>query len=84
MLAEFTARNNTALHTLVNKHQVKLRSYPDDVLSKLRALSDQVVKEVANKSKETKQVYDSFIKFRDQAKAWHDVSEAAFMRARTL
>jgi len=84
MLAEYTARNNAALHTLVNKHKVKLRPLPDTVLSKLRGLSDEVVAEVANKDKASKKVYNSFLKFRNQAKAWHDVSEASYMRARSL
>ena len=84
MLAEYTARNNAALHTLVNKHKVNLRPFPDAVIKKLRGLSDEVVAEVANKDKVSKKVYQSFLKFRNQAKAWHDVSEAAYMRARSL
>jgi len=84
MLAEYTARNNAALHTLVNKHKVQLKQFPDDVLSKLRRLSDEVVKELAENDKDSKKVYDSFITFRDQAKAWHNISEVSYMRARTL
>jgi len=84
MLAEYTARNNTALHTLVNRHKVDLRPLPDAVIKKLRGLSDEVVAEVASKDKASKKVYESFLKFRNQAKAWHDISEAAYMRARSL
>jgi len=82
MLAEYTARNNAALHTLVNKHKVKLKQFPDDVLKKLKTLSDEVVGEIASKDKNTKKVYESFRKFRDQARAWHDVSELAYYNAR--
>ncbi|NNF95364.1 MAG: TRAP transporter substrate-binding protein, partial [Halobacteria archaeon] len=84
MLAEYTARNNAALHTLVNKHKVDLRQFPDDVLAKLRQLSDEVVAEVAAKDKLTKQVYDSFRTFRDQVMEWHKVSEQSYLRAREL
>ena len=84
MLAEYTARNNSALHTLINKHHVQLKEFPDDVLSKLRKLSDEVVRELAAKDKDSKKVFDSFITFRDQAKAWHDISEVSYMRARNL
>ena len=84
MLAEYTARNNDALHALVSKYKVDLRPFPDEVIKKLHSLSDEVVAEVANKDKMSKKVYQSFIKFRDQAKAWHDISEAAYMRARSL
>ena len=84
MLAEYTARNNAALHDLVNKHKVDLRQFPDDVLAKLRQLSDEVVAEVAAKDKLTKQVYESFRTFRDQVMEWHKVSEQSYLRAREL
>jgi len=84
MLAEYTSRNNTALDVLVNKHKVDLRRYPDDVLRTLHKLSDEVVAEVANKDKMSKKVFNSFTKFRDQVIAWHDVSEKAYLDARSL
>jgi len=84
MLAEYTARNNTALHTLVNQHKVDIRQFPDEVLAKLRQLSDEVVAEVAAKDKLTKEVYESFRTFRDQVMEWHKVSEQSYMRAREL
>lgn len=84
MLAEYTARNNAALHTLVNKHKVDIRQFPDEVLAKLRQLSDEVVAEVAAKDELTKQVYESFRTFRDQVMEWHKVSEQSFLRAREL
>lgn len=83
MLAEYTARNNAALDTLVNKHNVQLREFPDDVLKKLKVLSDEVVAEVAAKDDTTRKVYESFKTFRDQAANWHAVSEQAFMKARS-
>ncbi|GAB6039484.1 TRAP transporter substrate-binding protein [Endothiovibrio diazotrophicus] len=82
MLAEFTARNNTALHTLVNEHHVQVKRLPDDVLAKLKALSDEVVGEIAAKDPLSKKVYDSFRSFREQAIAWHDISERAYLNAR--
>lgn len=84
MLAEYTARNNEALHTLVTKHKVNLRPFPDEVLAKLRQLSDDYVAEFAAKDPLTKQVYDSFRVFRDQVMEWHKVSEQAYLRAREL
>ncbi len=84
MLAEYTARNNAALHTLVSKHKVELRAFPDDVLKKLAQLSEQVVQEIAAKDKDAKKIYDSFKAFRAQAMNWHKISEQAFLRAREL
>ena len=82
MLAEYTARNNASLETLVNEHGVQLRRLPDSVLAKLREVSDEVVAGVAKKDPMSQKVYDSFIKFRDQAIKWHDVSERAYYNAR--
>ncbi len=82
MLAEYTARNNAALQTLIQEHHVDLRKFPDEVLAELRRLSDEVVAEIADKDPIGRKVYDSYHKFRQQAIAWHDVSERAYLNAR--
>ncbi len=84
MLSEYTARNNAALQTLVTEHKVNLRQFPDEVLIKLKGLSDEVVAETAEKDPMSKKVYESFLKFRAQAVAWHRVSEQAYLNARSL
>ncbi len=84
MLSEFTARNNAALDTLVNQHKVQLRKFPDDVSRITRKLAEEVVAEVAAKDPMSKKVYESFNKFRAQAIAWHDLSERAYLDARSL
>ncbi len=84
MLADFTAKNNRALEDLVNNHGVELRKFPDEVLQKLKALSDDVVAEEAKKDPMAQKVYDSFVQFRDQAMKWHAVSEQAYLNARSL
>ena len=84
MLAEYTNRNNQALHDLVNKHNVDLRKFPDDVLKKLQGISDEVVAEIADKDPLSKRVFESFKAFRAQAKEWHNVSERAYLNARAL
>lgn len=83
MLAEYTARNNAALQTLINEHQVQVRALPTDVLQKLRLLSDEVVKEIAAKDPYSKQVYASFIEFKEHVVNWQRISEQAFLNART-
>ena len=84
MLAEYTNRNNQALHDLVTKHNVDLRKFPDDVLKQLRTISDEVVSELAAKDPMSKKVFESFKAFRAQAKEWHNVSERAYLNARAL
>lgn len=83
MLLEYTARNNAALDTLLNKHKVDMRKLPDDVLSKLRDLSEEVVLELASKDKRSQKIYNSFDKFRKQVVDWHKISEQAYYNVRT-
>ena len=82
MLAEYTARNQLALDTLVNKHKVDLRKLPDEVLAKLKILSVDVVSEIAAKDKLSGKVYKSFKQFSQQVKNWHDVSERTYLNVR--
>lgn len=84
MLAEYTARNNDALHSLVTVHKVQLKPLPDDVIKKLHVLSDEVVADVATKDAMSKKVFESFVKFRDQVVPWQDISERAYLNARAL
>jgi len=83
MLAEYTARNNAALQTLVKEHHVDVRALPDSVLARLRELSEQVVAEIAGKDALTQRVFDSYRAFQHQVVAWHDISERAYMNVRT-
>jgi TRAP-type mannitol/chloroaromatic compound transport system substrate-binding protein len=82
--AEYSASNNRALRTLVNEHHVDLRPLPDEVLHRLRTLSDEVVAEVAAKDELSQRVYTGFQKFREQVAAWSDVSERAYLNARDI
>lgn len=82
MLAEYAARNNDALETLVNDHGVQLRRFPDDVLNELRQLSGQVVKELAGKDAFAKEVFDSYSAFREKALGWSQYSDHPYLDIR--
>jgi len=84
MLDEYTARNNSALQDLINKHGVEVRKLPDEVLIKLRSLADAVVAETAAESPLTEKIYNSFVNFRDNVAQYHAVSEQAYINARSL
>ncbi len=84
MISEYTARNNQALDTLINKHKVKVLPLPDDVLKTLKQLSAEVVLELAAKDALSKKIYDSVTQFRTQVTKWGSISEQAFLRARSL
>lgn len=82
MVMEFTAKNQAALNTLVNKHKVDLRRLPDDVLEKLKQLSNEVVAELAETNQAAKKIYASYSKFSKQVKAWHEISEKIYYNVR--
>tara|TARA_B110000014_G_scaffold260569_1_gene250586 strand:+ start:27233 stop:28327 length:1095 start_codon:yes stop_codon:yes gene_type:complete len=84
MLDEYTARNNSALIDLVNKHGVKLRKLPNDVLRELRILSDQVMKEFVADDPMASKVYESYREFKRDVINYHAISEKAFIDARAL
>ena len=82
MLAEYTARNPTALKTLIDEHKVDLRKYPDDVIAKLRELSAEVVAEIAEKDDFSRRTYASYQKFLSQSREWSAISELTYLQAR--
>ncbi|MCW9035344.1 MAG: TRAP transporter substrate-binding protein [Alphaproteobacteria bacterium] len=82
--AEFNARNNNALDTLLKKHNVKLKKFSNDVLQAIGAASGDVVKEAGATDDLTKKIYASFIQHRKQSIAWSKLSDQAFANARLL
>ncbi len=82
MLSEYTARNNAALQSLIHEHHVDVRAFPDSVLQRLRALSEQVVAEIAGKDELSGRVFESYRSFQRQVFSWHDISERAYMNVR--
>ncbi len=82
MLDEYTARNNTALQSLINEHHVDVRAFPDSVLDRLKSLSEQVVAEIAERDALSAKVFESYRAFQRQVVSWHDISERAYMNAR--
>ena len=82
MLSEFTARNNESLKVLVQEHGVELRPLPDDVLAELKRVSKTVVAEAAGDDALSQRVFDSYMTFLEDVKAYHRLSEQAYLNAR--
>ena len=84
MLNEFTARNNAALQTLVNEHNVILKPFPEDLLIALKKASSEILESLAANDPQSQKVYESFKNFLGPVSEWHDVSERAYINARAL
>jgi len=85
MLAEYTARNNSALRELVDEHKVELRRLPDDVLAEIKELSEQMIVEMVEKDEDelSKRIYNSWSRYRNDVVAYHEISERAYINARS-
>ncbi len=84
MLDEYTARNNRALKELVEEHGVKVRRLPDEVLSHLKTINAEILRETATQDPEFDRVYQAFKAFEQDVKAYHQISEEAYYQAREL
>ena len=82
MASEYAARNPGALAQLIEEHGVDVRTYPADVLTQLRVVSEQVVAEVAAKDDFSKRVYDSYKSFLDKARRYNAISDLGYLKAR--
>jgi TRAP-type mannitol/chloroaromatic compound transport system substrate-binding protein len=77
VVAEFAARNQQALRTLIDEHGIELRRFPDDVLSMLRRLSFEVMDGLAASDADLARVYASYRAYAEAIGAWHEISEGA-------
>lgn len=84
MLDEFTARNNAALRDLVDNYGVQLRRLPDDVLLALYKASQEVMQELIEEDPMAARVQESLQSFYDGVRAYHHISEQAYINARDL
>lgn len=82
MLDEFTARNNAALRELIEVHGVKLRRLPDDVLAALYEGSEIVMKDLVESDPLAAEVNASYDAFLNNVRAYHEISEQAYINAR--
>lgn len=82
MLSEFTARNPDALHALRTEHGVDVRPFPDEVMQRLKTISRQVMTDLAATSPLAREIHDSYTRFFEKVRAWHEISEHAWYRMR--
>lgn len=79
MLSEMEQKNLTALKELQAREGVEIHRFPDDVLSKLQAMTEETLAEEAAANPAFKRVYDAYQAFRQQDDAWTAVSERAYL-----
>jgi len=82
MLAEYTARNQTALEQLVSEHGTEIRPLPRSVLAALKRASEELLGQMAAADPFVERVYTSIRQFALRSQAWQAISEEAYLEAR--
>ena len=73
-LDEYNARNNSALQTLVEKHNVQLRRLPASVITELKRLTNEVVAEQIAQDANFAKIWQSYSQFLSQIKSYNDLT----------
>ena len=81
-LAEFNHHNSIALETLINKHNVQMRTFSSEIMQSLKKLSDEVLEDVSTRTEISKRIFLSFKDSMGRLKEWSSKSEQAYMKAR--
>jgi TRAP-type mannitol/chloroaromatic compound transport system substrate-binding protein len=79
MLSEMEQKNLTALTELQQRDGVKIHRFPDDVLTRLQALTDETLAEEAAANPKFAEIYQAYDAFRQQNDAWSAISEDAYL-----
>jgi len=80
--AEFNALNQSSLDTLVKKHDVIVRAFPDELMMQAKAAAADVVATMANADDITKRIYESYSAFLKDSIQYAPRAELGYMNFR--
>jgi TRAP-type mannitol/chloroaromatic compound transport system substrate-binding protein len=83
-LSEMERLNAEALVALIERHHVKLPSFPADVVTAGRRHAGEVLAELAGRDGLSRKVHDSYVGFRTRTAPWSRVSVKAMLDAREV
>jgi len=78
MLSEFEKENAAALAQLKKEGKVQFRTFSKEILTKLKALSDEVIKEQIEKDPIAQKVHKDFTEFKNLLNPWAAISEKEY------
>ena len=81
-LSEMERLNIEALNALVTQHNVKLMTFPADLVAAASKESADVLADLASRSATSRKVHDSYLAFRERVSAWSNISLRAVLEAR--
>jgi len=77
-LTEYNARNNTAVKTLVEAHNVQLRQFPAEVMLALKHHTDELIAEQVKAGKYFARVWQSYSEFLASMRAYNKLTSQAY------
>ena len=83
-IGEYTVENARALEVLKSRHNIEPRLMPDEILRAVVNTADELVGDMAQSDPLVTRIFDSYIAARNQYAQWTEISDGAFIRARTL
>ncbi len=78
MASEMEYLNATAL-TELRERDVDIKPFPDDVMQRLKTLTEQTLAEEAADNPKFKEVFDAYQAFREKDATWTEISEEAYL-----
>jgi TRAP-type mannitol/chloroaromatic compound transport system substrate-binding protein len=81
-LAEMERLNAEALAALVARHNVRLKTFPAEIVAAARGQAATVLAEVGQRSDIARRIYESYMTFRGQIANWSRISLQAVLEAR--
>ena len=79
MLSEMEQKNMAALDQLRKREGIEIHRFPNEVLSRLKKLTNETLIEEAERDPKFKRVYDAYQNFRKKNDAWSAISENAYL-----
>ncbi len=83
-LGEYTHENGKALETLKREHGIAPRFFSDEIMTQVGRLGEEVVREFGNSDAQTRKIYDSYLKARNDYRGWTEMSDGLYIRARQI
>ena len=81
-LSESFSNNARSLEILINKKDIIIRNYPEEVIYKMLKLSYEIVKEKTKEEKEYAEIYESWINAIKLFSKYHNYSENKYLNYR--
>ncbi len=80
MLSEMEQKNGEALAELQQREGVTIHPFPQDVLDRLKNLTDETLKEEAANDPKFARIYQAYDAFKTKDNAWSAISESAYLK----